>query len=163
MCAELPHALPFILLRNIWATFVASVTAFATVYAIEYGLEDHGTFLFSITQGDACGTFLPVEYFFFAMLGVACGLVGAAFNWMQRWLNQLRAAHMNRSRLTRIAELLAISLLTSAAAVFYPLLYPCQDATAQVLFPPPTTCLPVYPPPLTAKPGIKPPEDNGGS
>mmetsp|Transcript_19446 Transcript_19446/g.48902 ORF Transcript_19446/g.48902 Transcript_19446/m.48902 type:complete len:678 (-) Transcript_19446:256-2289(-) len=67
------------------------------------------------------------------MLGVACGLVGAAFNWMQRWLNQLRAAHMNRSRLTRIAELLAISLLTSAAAVFYPLLYPCQDATAQAL------------------------------
>eukprot|EP00951_Prasinocladus_malaysianus_P048238 scaffold656175_cov42-Prasinocladus_malaysianus.AAC.1 len=102
---------------------MACVAAFAAVYSIEYYTAgDHGgTFIFNVALDAGCGSFKSIEYFFFAVLGVFCGISGSFFNFVQNRLNTFRAKHMNRSHLVRIAELVAIAAATSAVAVFFPM------------------------------------------
>jgi len=117
--------------RHLEYTFLACVMCYFVGYTI-YQPEE-GFTKFALPQGKFCFHYDSVGTFFFSIIAISGGVIGAFFNQVVEHLNHLRVKHINNSAWKRVLEVVLICLITGSFAVLLPLAWPCREMTPALM------------------------------
>ena len=149
-----------------WRTFFCAIFSTGTLNLLLSAMTDRGAKFGELSHPGLItfGSFLDCqgsdvytgpELIVFILIGSVCGLLGAAFNTLNRRLTIFRNTHLKKKR-SRLFEALTIAALTALASATLPFIIPCTPIPAPGPLPPapPSPPTPPYePPPPPSSPG----------
>jgi len=104
-----------------------------------------GLLEYRVTTGPGCQNWAESRYLallWFASIGITCGFAGALFNSLNIRLMQIRCRYFNASRPhRRVAEIVALCLLTSSIFVVLPQIFTDHPVHLQAILSQSTGCL----------------------
>lgn len=125
--------------------FASGVAAMVVAGLLCQGTGMTGMFAYDVGSGFVCRTWdwmRIVDFLFFAVLGVVCGLAGALFNALNVGAAKFRARHIGPSApLRRTVELVLLCVASSTCWVLAPLIWEDRTTADPHIFARATRCI----------------------
>lgn len=135
------EAASFFTTQHLEFTFLASLTAYMTAWAIQYDVDGDSFVKFAQTTGYFCSSNDGLDYILFMFVGVIGGLLGSFFNDIVEHLNHLRVHHINHSVCKRVSEVAFLCILTGTIAVLLPAAFDCEKEYRTIMMKDSPGCL----------------------